>query len=108
MSQALLRSQYGGFKLDGTLASHITFSSLFTCWEISYKVKLLPDGREKKIFTIKDDVGARYGCFSEKLANSLVTGEKYIGKGSVKIGKGSTFLNLEEAEPLNGSAFKEV
>lgn len=106
--KTFLKNQYNGFRLDDTLASHIKFSAVFTCWEISYKVKILPDGKEKKIFTVKDDVGARFGCFDERLANSLVIGEKYTGQGEVKIGKGSTFLNLEKAEPLNGSAFKEV
>jgi hypothetical protein len=105
--KTFLKNQYNGFKMDETLASHIRFSAVFTCWEISFKVKVMADGREKKIFTIKDDVGARFGCFSERLANSLVIGEKYQGAGEVKIGKGSTFLNLEKAEPMNGSAYKE-
>ena len=105
--RALLKNQYNGFKLDGTLATHIRFSAVFRCWEVSYKVKILADGKERKIYTITDDLGARFGCFDEKLAQSLVTGETYAGSGVVKIGKGSTFLNLEKAEPMDGSAYKE-
>lgn len=103
-----LKNQYNGFRLDGTLASHIHFTAIFVCWEVSYTVKLLPGGKEKKIFTVKDDLGARFGCYDERLANSLVIGEKYEGSGPVKIGKGSTYLNLEKALPLNGSTFQEV
>lgn len=103
----ILKSQYNGFKLDDTLASRIRFTAIFRAWDVSFKIVPHPGKEESKIYTIKDEYGARFGCFNEKLAESILVGETYEVRGSVKIGKGGTFLNIEQAEPLNGSAYKE-
>lgn len=75
-------------------------------WEKDRVEKHASEG-DYEYWVIKDEYGARMTCHDKALADSLHVAGRYVVKGEVKIGKGGTFLNLKEAEILNGKDFTE-
>ena len=96
----------GGFKINDTLASNLTFSGVIRVWEVSKITKCTVDG-DFDYWSIRDEYGARMTCYDERLSGSLLCGERYEVKGEVKIGKGGTYLNLKKAVVMSGKEFKE-
>jgi len=107
MNTTVLKNQYNGFKLNDTLASNLKFSGIIRVWEVDHCQKDKPNGDILDFWVIKDEFGARLSTFDRHLAEGLHVSERYAVKGEIKIGKGGTYLNLKDAEPMNGSEYQE-
>ena len=105
MNRVFLKNQYNGFRLNDTLASRLWFGGVIRVMEKSLVIRPLLGEKELEYWIIKDDYGARFGCFNLELADTLCVGEKFQISGEVKIGKGNIYLNLKEASPMNGAEF---
>ena len=104
MNTTFQKTQYNGFKLDGTLMSRLQFSGIIRLTDISQRFfqrgnELIP------YWSLSDEYGARLSCWNEELVNSLILMELYEVHGEIKIGKGGTFLNLKRAVVFCGSNF---
>lgn len=107
MNTTFQRQQYGGFRLNDSLCTNLAWQGVVRIADKAKIIKPLPDDRELVFWTFKDEFGARFSCFQEKVANEIVIGEKYVLKGEIKIGKGGTFLNIKTSEVFNGRDFTE-
>ena len=105
MNDSVIKKHNQGFLYNDTLGTKLRFSGTIMCWEIDRVTKHLID-QDLEYWVIKDDYGARVSCFDKKLVESLHIAERYVVKGEIKIAKGATFLNLKEAEVLNGNDFQ--
>lgn len=105
MNNQFIKSQYNGFRLNGTLASRLTWRGICQIADKSQVTKYTR-GDEYHYWVFKDEYGASFSCNEESLADSVVVGERYTCSGEIKVGKGTTFLNLKSAVPFDGSQFK--
>lgn len=106
MNTTFIQQIQNGFRRDETLASRITFRAFIWINDKWMVEKPLPDGEKRRTWILKDEFGAKFGVWSEKLAESLVIGEKYVVRGDVKIGKGGTFMNITKASWMHGADYQ--
>lgn len=104
----LVKSQYYGFRLNGTLASNLKFSGTIRCTDIQHRLIRNAGEEDQPYWLICDEFGARMSVFTPALREDICIGERYAVRGDIKIGKGGTYLNLKEITPLNGSNFVEI
>lgn len=106
MNTTLQKTQYNGFKLDGTLMSRVKFSALVRISEISKR--FLERGNDLiPYWSLSDEYGAKFSCFNEELVSKIVIMELYEITGEIKFGKGGTYLNLKTATLFNGGTYHE-
>jgi len=106
MNDTVIRQQRAGFLYNETLGTKLKFSGYLMVWEKDKVTKHTAQG-DFEYWVIKDEYGARLTCHEEKLAEFLHVSQRYAVTGEVKIGKGGTFLNLKNAEVLNGNDFQD-
>lgn len=95
-----------GFTSGGFLMSNLRFSGIVRIDEKSERIKRGRNGDDDtKYYIIKDEFGASFSCFDVKLYDAALIGESMHVEGKVKISKGSTYLNLQKIEPVQGSRF---
>jgi len=106
MNTQFQKSQYAGFKLDGTLMTRLQFSGIMRIADVSQRY-LKRGGELIPYWSIADEYGAKLSCWNEELVKRIVTMEIYEVRGDVKIGKGGTFLNLKTLTVFSGNDYHE-
>ena len=107
MNTIFQKRQYAGFRLNDSLCTKISWSGVVRIADKAKIIKPRPQEQDVVYWSFKDEFGARFSCFQEKLADSILIGEKYELRGEVKIGKGGTFLNISRADVFDGGTLTE-
>jgi hypothetical protein len=96
-----------GFARNGSLMSNLHFQGVVRIAEKSARVKIGRNGDDDvKYYIIKDEFGAQFSTFDEKLYDDTQVGESMTVYGKVRISKGNTYLNLERITPIVGNDLK--
>jgi len=92
-----------GFGRSGSLLSNLRFSGVCRIAEKSVRVKIGRNGEEDvKYYIIRDEFGAQFSTFDEKLFEAAIPSESMLLEGKVRISKGNTYLNLTKVAPIHG------
>ena len=107
MNSAFTQKQYNGFRLNESLASRIRFSGVLRFREIQMRKSILSEEKEQIYWILIDENGARLSCWKEDVVQAIKFYTSYEVRGQVRITKGGTFLNLEEAKEFCPSEYTE-